>query len=593
MVKGELLSKNENIQRVYDWYLDGQFFVNRKYQRKLVWTLEEKQKLVNSIANDFPIPLFLLAKSDESTYYEIIDGMQRLEAVFSFICGDFPVEIGDQKGYFDLNTMAKSKELLDNGILRQHTPILDRKICVNISNYQLSLSICSFDSVHVEEIFRRINATGRQLSDQDLRQAGATGAFSDLVRTLACYVRRDSSKTDVLELSKMKEISLSNRKLNYGIDLRSVFWVRQGIILLSNMRISRDEELVAYLLMYILLGKLVNPTANNLNKIYGYDAEDSSNLVVKVISSIKNHGEESIKNTFINVFDELEKVCSYNDKPLNQVLFGNHSERMMRSFQILYLSIYELLICDNKSIKNHKALAASLSGLGTRHLRGISSDNWNASFRNEKIKVIKSIVAEHFEDNLNNTAPTRNLSMSRLENLLMQSKTEHQLFDIKVGLHSLDEKCKFNESCLKKVVKTLVAMANTNSEAVGYVLLGIADNNEDAEMFQKLYGTVPLEYNSFCISGLQEEIKNKYNSEDDYLNKIRQFIEHEPIDQYTKSCILGNMRLIDYYGKCILLFEIKSAQQPLLYGNDFFERRGSNVHKLEGESLRPLFDRFK
>ena len=38
-----------------------------------------KQKLIESILNSFPIPNVLLAKTNESTELEIIDGMQRLQ----------------------------------------------------------------------------------------------------------------------------------------------------------------------------------------------------------------------------------------------------------------------------------------------------------------------------------------------------------------------------------------------------------------------------------------------------------------------------------------------------------------------------------
>lgn len=592
MIKSELLIRNENIQHIFDWYNAGQFMVNRKYQRKLVWTLEEKQNLINSIANNFPIPLFLLAKNENNEFYEIIDGMQRLEAIFSFLNGEFPVEIEKEYGYFDLNTMAKTKELVDAGTIKQNTPVLNRTLCTAISNYQLPLSISSFPDNQIEEIFRRINSTGRQLSQQDLRQAGAIGDFSNLVRNLASYIRRDSSRTDILELSKMKEISLSNKNLTYGIDLRQVFWVKQDIILLQNMRVSRDEELVAYLLIYILLGKDISPSAKNLDIIYGYEENDPNNLVAKVIAAIKTKGEKQISTSFINVYDQLEKICSYNKDSLSKVLFGTYGERMIRSFQVFFLAIYELIVLEQKTIKNYEKVAKDLHGLGSRNLQDISSDLWNARYRNEKIKIFKTLLESNFEVSSKKTQNV-NLQISELENLLMHSKLENQLFDLKIGFHSLDANCEFNGNCLKKIVKTLTAMANTKKDVPGYIIVGVADNSSDANIFKALYGQDYRIFNTFYITGLQGEIKKKYKSIDDYYNRIKQFIEKEPIDQYTMSYILRNMQIIDYYGKDILLFEIKATSDPLLYDNEFYERRGANIQKLEGVSLVPLFSRFK
>lgn len=45
----ELASQPTSIQSVYAMYREDKLFVNRRYQRKLVWTLEEKQRLIESI----------------------------------------------------------------------------------------------------------------------------------------------------------------------------------------------------------------------------------------------------------------------------------------------------------------------------------------------------------------------------------------------------------------------------------------------------------------------------------------------------------------------------------------------------------------
>ncbi|SED85750.1 DUF262 domain-containing protein [Bradyrhizobium erythrophlei] len=77
-----------SIQTLYRLYCDGSLVVNRQYQRKLVWTLAEKQNLIDSVLKNYPLPLFLLAeKPPEHSHsvYEIIDGMQRLNAIFSFV----------------------------------------------------------------------------------------------------------------------------------------------------------------------------------------------------------------------------------------------------------------------------------------------------------------------------------------------------------------------------------------------------------------------------------------------------------------------------------------------------------------------------
>ncbi|MGH3867660.1 MAG: DUF262 domain-containing protein [Pseudonocardiaceae bacterium] len=81
-----LTVRSESVQKLYTDYFGGRYSVNRRYQRKLVWTVEEKRALIDSIVRDLPIPLVLVAEiaSPSGTGYELIDGMQRLNAIFIF-----------------------------------------------------------------------------------------------------------------------------------------------------------------------------------------------------------------------------------------------------------------------------------------------------------------------------------------------------------------------------------------------------------------------------------------------------------------------------------------------------------------------------
>ena len=87
----DLSSQPTPVQTIYNWYRNGVLVVNRKYQRKLVWTLQEKQKLIDSILNQYPIPLVLLAErlNRSPSAFEILDGLQRLHTIVSFIENNF------------------------------------------------------------------------------------------------------------------------------------------------------------------------------------------------------------------------------------------------------------------------------------------------------------------------------------------------------------------------------------------------------------------------------------------------------------------------------------------------------------------------
>lgn len=64
------------------------------YQRGYVWTLEQKQKLIESLLDKMPVPAIYLVYKKQEQISEVFDGKQRLSAVFGFVDGDFSLEDG-------------------------------------------------------------------------------------------------------------------------------------------------------------------------------------------------------------------------------------------------------------------------------------------------------------------------------------------------------------------------------------------------------------------------------------------------------------------------------------------------------------------
>lgn len=568
---------NESIQRVFDWYMSKRFMVNRKYQRKLVWTIEEKKAFVDSISRQYSVPLFLLAeqKSESDTKYEIIDGMQRLDAIFSFIQNEFKLENENDIGYFDLNTMALTKQMLDEGKLKQKKPVLKRDICTKMSNYPLPFSIIDFEDKVVEEIFRRINSSGRQLSKQDLRQAGAICKFSEVVRKIANKVRRDFSSSDILDLCQMRNISLSNNELHYGIILHDVFWVKQGIITIKNMRESMDEQMIGQILAYMLLKNKVQPTSHSLDVLYGVEGieNEGKKLYEKAEDEIIRIGEDNIISKFMDVMDEFEKIFDMANKSFAKLVCRNHNGKV-RSFQVIFLAIYSLKE-ESKKIADYNYIIEKLDNLGDRELYNVGIKNWNSTFRDEKIGAVKSILEKGFSN-----VPRREVSqnnISFLENILRDTCIEEQMIDFKIGFCNLTDRANYNKECLSKIVKTLTAMVNTHPDKNGYVIVGIADKKEDADKHSELYDEEYRIYNHHYITGINSEMKKQSMSPDVYWEKIRKEIEKEPISPEMKSIILINMRELKYFEKDVILFDVRSNGSPQMYDGKYFERNASSV----------------
>ena len=97
------------VAKTFKLLFDSTLVVNRQYQRKLVWTPAEKQRLIDSILKDYPLPLFMLADkgspSGEQSMLEIIDGMQRLNAIFSYIENGYLLTAAQRtSSYLELQT---------------------------------------------------------------------------------------------------------------------------------------------------------------------------------------------------------------------------------------------------------------------------------------------------------------------------------------------------------------------------------------------------------------------------------------------------------------------------------------------------------
>ena len=265
----ELSSTTLSIQTLYRMFRDGDFYVDRRYQRKLVWTLDEKQKLVDSILREFPIPLVLLAKRQDGKY-DIIDGLQRLHTVFSFIENAFGTADGR---LFDMRQLPRAAQAAkDDGreISEDENAVLTSVECAAMSEYVLPVTVVEkADATSIIQIFERINSYGRRLSEQEQRQAGLTSKFSQLVRAIACEIRGDVSEENV-PLSLMPEISVQGVKTvhGYGIGAESTFWSKEGILHFTSLRDSLDEQTIADILACILKKEPIQRSRLALDRIY-------------------------------------------------------------------------------------------------------------------------------------------------------------------------------------------------------------------------------------------------------------------------------------------------------------------------------------
>ncbi len=580
--------KGESIQSLYRLYNSEKLLTNRRYQRKLVWSIEEKRAFIDSIQKGFPIPIILLAEVGDpgNPRYEIIDGMQRLNAIMSFIEQEYSID----DRYFDLNTIAETKSKFDAGDLKQVMPILDRRECVELAGYQVPVSIYSErEAERIEEVFRRLNANGKHLSKQELRQAGATGAFANVVRKLSANIRGDSSLGDILSLNKMKNISLTNKDLPYGISVDDVFWIKNKILTKEDLRNSKDEEIVADIVAWIISDKAQRSSSEVLDGYYGFGGNiDSAQAIDRHINKI---GEDEIINNVQQCFDQVIEIIEKSKENLRDLLFKSPPARFPRYFQLYFIAVYEMMLIKGKEVDSFPKLLRALKHSGESIKLAEGGGNWSAAEKERGIDQISGVIEKSFKKS-GSFDPAKKHWISRFENILMNSTTEQTLYDFKVGLYELKAGSDFSLDLFSKCIKTLTAMANTQKGATGYIVIGVCENESTALSHKKIYGTKSAKYGSYFITGIDAEAIKYEKDIDTYFTRITNLIKSQPISDRDKDHIGRNIFTIKYYEKTVLIISLTSSSEPSIYGNNYYIRFGSNLEEVKPKGIVDFVKRF-
>src|SRR5689334_7354984 len=116
----KLSPTTKDIALLRQLYEEGQLTLAPQFQRNAVWPRAAKAYLIDTILNERPIPLLFFQRTTNAqtgrASYRVIDGQQRLRAIFEFMDGRFrlsetrSVTLKDKK-YHDLPASAKDQIL--------------------------------------------------------------------------------------------------------------------------------------------------------------------------------------------------------------------------------------------------------------------------------------------------------------------------------------------------------------------------------------------------------------------------------------------------------------------------------------------------
>ncbi len=212
------------------WFLDlksaGRLDLDPPYQRRSVWNLSFQQFFIDSLVRNYPAPTIFLQVDvyvDKPTIYRVIDGKQRLTALFEFKDDAF----------------TTPDTLDDIGLAGLYYSELPQEVKLQILEYIFTVEqIKQASPGELNQAFDRLNRNVARLNKQELRHARFEGEFIRKVEQLAEHP----------------------------------FWVQVGLVTPARIRRMQDVEYVSEL--YIISSSGVQEGKDYLDEFYaGFDRE--------------------------------------------------------------------------------------------------------------------------------------------------------------------------------------------------------------------------------------------------------------------------------------------------------------------------------
>lgn len=262
------------ISDIRDWHGSGRLEIRPAFQRKEVWSFAAKVMLIDTILRSIPMPKVFVSSiiKEMQVHRTVIDGQQRISTILSFLSDDFNLTAPYEGEHYG-----------------KHFSELPAPVQAAVLQYRIDFNeAIEFTDEELRETYLRLNKYAVALTKQELRRADFPGSFLTLSEQLASL--------DYLEESRIFSI--------------------------ANRRRLADVEFISEL----LAGLIDGPQDKK-------DTLDNFYLSYANWDPIK---EESIKNRFLSVIDDLKKIFQVNLK-LPDTRFKQKAD-----FYSLFLAIDEL-----------------------------------------------------------------------------------------------------------------------------------------------------------------------------------------------------------------------------------------------------------
>lgn len=181
--KIDIIVKPMTISALKDRLENDELDLTPDFQRQAnVWDAKRKARLIESVLLKIPLPSFYFSEDADGSY-AVVDGLQRLCAIFHFMdCTLLNRATGAKLPPLNLLGLQYLKELNNESFAN-----LDRKFQRRISELEITANIIRPNTPAAVKfnVFARLNQGGMPLNAQEIRNAIFPGEWRNKIRSMA------------------------------------------------------------------------------------------------------------------------------------------------------------------------------------------------------------------------------------------------------------------------------------------------------------------------------------------------------------------------------------------------------------------------
>lgn len=159
-------------------YKNNQLTIQPDFQREFVWKKHEQARFIDSLIKQLPIPSMCISLDQNSNERLVIDGLQRISTIISFLTKD-EYQISNLD---DIDSRISGQTVL--GVKRNHKNLYDR-----VENLTIPITVlrCDYEKPshmnYLFTIFHRLNSGGVKLNNQEIRNCIFNGKLNSLLHS--------------------------------------------------------------------------------------------------------------------------------------------------------------------------------------------------------------------------------------------------------------------------------------------------------------------------------------------------------------------------------------------------------------------------